>query len=116
MVFLFSSIMSDTNSKKLIDAIKQKGKNLEAEMSFFEHLEVLRWHLIRVAIAILVFMVLAFAFYDVLFDDIIMGPLRTDFWTYRMMCSLAEKFNLGADFCVQEIPINLINTELAGQF
>jgi sec-independent protein translocase protein TatC len=108
--------MSDTNSKKLLDAIKQKGKNLEAEMSFFEHLEVLRWHLIRVAIAVFVFMILSFIFYDFIFDDLIMGPLRTDFWTYRMMCLLAERFNLGADFCVQEIPINLINTELAGQF
>lgn len=117
MVFLFFNIMSETsNSKKLIDTIKQKGKNLEAEMSFFEHLEVLRWHLIRVAIAVLVFMGLAFGFYDFIFDDIIMGPLKTDFWTYRMMCQLAERFNLGADFCVQEIPINLINTELAGQF
>jgi len=104
------------SSKKLIDAIKEKGKNLEAEMSFFEHLEVLRWHLIRVAVAVIIFMGLSFAFYDFIFDDIIMGPLRSDFWTYRMMCELAEKFNLGAEFCVQDIPINLINTELAGQF
>src|SRR5690606_22158138 len=104
------------SSKKLIDAIKQKGKNLEAEMSFFEHLEVLRWHIIRVAIARSIFMVLAFTFYDFLFDDIIMGPLRTDFWTYRMMCLMAEKFSVGEDCCVKEIPINLINTELAGQF
>ena len=108
--------MSETNSKKLLDAIKQKGKNLEAEMSFFEHLEVLRWHLIRAAIAVFLFMVLAFIFYDFIFDDLIMGPLRTDFWTYRMMCQLADKFSLGPDFCVTEIPINLINTELAGQF
>ena len=108
--------MSETKSKKLLDTIKQKGKNLEAEMSFFEHLEVLRWHLIRVAIAIFIFMGLAFAFYDFIFDDIIMGPLRTDFWTYRMMCQIGEKFNMGPDFCVDHIPIVLINTQLAGQF
>lgn len=116
MVFLFFKIMSETKSKKLLDTIKQKGKNLEAEMSFFEHLEVLRWHLIRVAIAIFVFMALAFSFYDFIFDDIIMGPLKTDFWTYRMMCQLADKFSLGAEFCVDNIPITLINTQLAGQF
>ena len=114
--FCFSTIMSTTSSKKVLDAIKQKGKNLEAEMSFFEHLEVLRWHLIRAAIAVFLFMGLAFAFYDFIFDDIIMGPLRTDFWTYRMMCLAAEKFNLGAEFCVTEIPMILINTELGGQF
>jgi len=56
--------MSKLSGKKLIDAIKNKGKNLEAEMSFFDHLEVLRWHLIRSAIAIAVFMVVAFSFYD----------------------------------------------------
>ncbi|WP_028296985.1 twin-arginine translocase subunit TatC [Olivibacter sitiensis] len=108
--------MSDTNSKKLIDAIKDKGKSIEAEMSFFDHLEVLRWHLIRSAIAIIVFMGLAFAYYDFIFDKIIMGPKKVDFWTYRMMCLLSEKFHLGEDFCVKKINMNIINTDMAGQF
>lgn len=108
--------MSGKTENKLITAIKNKGKNLEAEMSFFEHLEVLRWHLIRSGIAILLFMGLAFSFYDFIFDQIILGPKKTDFWTYRMMCDLATRFNLGADFCVQEIPISIMNTQMAGQF
>jgi sec-independent protein translocase protein TatC len=45
-----------------------------------------------------------------------MGPGRTDFWTYRMMCLATEKFNLGADFCVKKLSFNIINTELGGQF
>ncbi|WP_134089899.1 twin-arginine translocase subunit TatC [Olivibacter sp. XZL3] len=108
--------MSEISGKKIIDTIKQKGKTIEAEMSFFDHLEVLRWHLIRSAIAIAVFMGLSFAFYDFIFDTIIMGPKKPDFWTYRMMCSIGEKFNLGPDFCVTDIPINIINTDMAGQF
>lgn len=107
--------MSKLSSKKLIAAIKDKGKNLEAEMSFFEHLEVLRWHLVRSAIAVGVFMVLAFAFYDFIFDDIVMGPKHADFWTYRMMCRLGEWLNIDG-FCVTEVPGIIINTQMAGQF
>jgi sec-independent protein translocase protein TatC len=102
--------------KDLIKAIKEKGKSLESEMSFFDHIEVLRWHLIRSAIAIVLFTILSFAFYDILFDTIIMGPKRPDFWTYRMMCQIGERFDLGPDFCITNIPGKIINTQLAGQF
>lgn len=107
--------MEKPSGKKLIQAIKDKGKNLEAEMSFFEHLEVLRWHLIRSVIAVVIFMVLAFAFYDFIFDDIVMGPKSPDFWTYRMMCRIGEWLNIEG-FCVTEVPGIIINTQMAGQF
>ena len=107
--------MSKLSGKNLIETIKNKGKNLEAEMSFFDHLEVLRWHLIRSAIAIVVFMVVAFSFYDFIFDDIIMGPKDANFWTYRMMCHIADWLNT-PDFCVTEVPGTIINTQMAGQF
>ena len=107
--------MSKFSGKNLIDTIKKKGKNLEAEMSFFDHLEVLRWHLIRSAIAITIFMVVAFSFYDFIFDDIIMGPKDANFLTYRVMCKIAEWLN-SPDFCVTEVPGTIINTQMAGQF
>lgn len=103
------------SSKKLIDSIKNKGKNLEAEMSFFEHLEVLRWHLIRSVIAIAVFAILAFAYNDFIINQVILGPKRLDFWTYRMMCKLGEVLSLD-ELCVKRIPFNLISTELTSQF
>jgi len=103
------------SSNKLIHAIKEKGKNLEAEMSFFEHLEVLRWHIIRAVIAVTIFAIISFTFYDFIFNDIIMGPKHLDFWTYRMMCKVGDLFHLDG-FCVEQIPFNIINTELAGQF
>jgi len=108
--------MSDNRSTDIIKAVRKKGQTLEAEMSFFDHLEELRWHLIRAAIGIVIFTVLAFVYYDWIFDTIIMGPKKPTFWTYRMMCLLGEKFNLGADFCIKSIPFKIINTELAGQF
>lgn len=100
----------------LVKAIKEKGKTLEAEMSFFDHLDVLRMHLIRSSIAIVLFTTLAFIYYDFIFGEIIMGPKSPQFWTYRMMCLVGEKFNMGPDFCVKDIPFNIINTEMAGQF
>ena len=100
--------MSDDN--KLVKAIKDKGKSLEAEMSFFDHLEALRWHLIRAAIAIVVFALVAFLNYHYIFNTYIMGPFRPDFWTYRMMCKLGE------GFCITKFNAEIINTEVAGQF
>ncbi|MDP9080358.1 MAG: twin-arginine translocase subunit TatC [Bacteroidota bacterium] len=109
--------------KKLIQAIQDKGNKLEGEMSFFEHLEALRWHLIRAALAIVVFSGLAFAYYDKIFNGIIMAPANTNFWTYRMMCGMGDLLHsilpslfAAKDFCVQSISIPLINTEMAGQF
>ncbi len=100
----------------LVKAIKDKGKFLQAEMSFFDHIDILRMHLIRSSIAIIIFTGLAFYFYDFIFDTIIMGPKNTNFWTYRMMCLIGDHFNLGPDFCVKSIPFNIINTDMAGQF
>ncbi len=108
--------MSTNRGTNLIESIKEKGKSYDAEMSFFDHLEVLRWHLVRSSIAIIIFTALAFTYYDVIFDQIIMGPKNPDFWTYRMMCMIGARFNLGPDFCIKDIPFNIINTDMAGQF
>jgi len=109
--------MSDNKAKDLIEAVKNKGKSLEAEMSFFDHIDVLRKHLLRALLAIVIFTSLAFYYYEYLFNTIIMGPKSPDFWTYRMMCKLAAQYpSLGADFCITQIKGKIINTEMAGQF
>jgi sec-independent protein translocase protein TatC len=105
--------MSKT-SDKIIKAIKDKGQSLEGEMSFFDHLEALRWHLIRSALAIVVFTIVAFVFYTWIYDNIIMAPSKETFWTFRMMCKLGAI--LHRDMCPGKINIQLINTEMAGQF
>ncbi|RAJ33399.1 twin-arginine translocase subunit TatC [Pedobacter cryoconitis] len=109
--------MSDNKAQDLIGAIKNKGKNLESEMSFFDHIDVLRKHLLRALLAIVIFTGLAFWYYDFLFNTIIMGPKSANFWTYRMMCKLVQVFpSLGSDFCITDIKGKIINTEMAGQF
>jgi sec-independent protein translocase protein TatC len=107
---------------KLIKAIRDKGNSMEGEMSFFEHLEALRWHFLRSAFAVLVFAIITFIYYDDIFNNIIMAPTHTDFWTYRMMCNAGaalQNFNSyfkAKSFCVEKINVKLINTDLAGQF
>jgi sec-independent protein translocase protein TatC len=108
---------------KLISSIREKGKSMQSEMSFFEHLEALRWHIIRTALFILVFAIVAFAYFKtIIFHDIILAPTRVDFWTYRMMCQMGNglhsvfSFINPDDFCVHAFKFNLINTEMAGQF
>lgn len=109
--------MSDNKAKDLIGAIKEKGKSLEAEMSFFDHIDVLRKHLLRALLVIVIFTAAAFWFYEFIFNTVIMGPKSPDFWTYRMMCKLVQQFpSLGSDFCITEIKGKIINTEMAGQF
>jgi sec-independent protein translocase protein TatC len=109
--------MSDNKTQNLIDSIKNKSKTIETEMSFFDHIDVLRKHLLRALLVTVIFTALAFWFYEFIFESVIMGPKKPDFWTYRMMCNLVESFpSLGSEFCITEINGKIINTEMAGQF
>ena len=67
----------------------------KTDMSFLEHLGVLRGHLIRSAIAVLVFTLLAFVNKSILFDDLLLASKEPDFITYRALCKVAELLNLG---------------------
>ena len=85
------------------------------EMSFLDHLEELRWHLIRSAIAIVFFMIFAFIFIGDIYNKVILAPAKPDFWTYRMMCKLAELVH-APGLCVQQLNFELMSREVSGQF
>jgi sec-independent protein translocase protein TatC len=82
----------------------------EGEMTFLQHLEVLRWHLVRSVSAIMIFAIVAFFAKEFIFDTILLGPKSGDFWTYRMAC---KYLNL---LCMTEVPFELINISMSGQF
>ena len=109
--------MSDNKAKDLIGAIKEKSRTIEAEMSFFDHIDVLRKHLLRALAVVLVFTAGAFYYTDFIFNTVIMGPKDPSFWTYRMMCKLYERFpSIGEEFCIKTLDAKIINTEMSGQF
>jgi sec-independent protein translocase protein TatC len=92
----------------------KKGKNGEKEMSFLEHLEELRWHIIRSILAVVFFMIIAFVFKNILFNVIILGPKSPDFITNRLLCQLGEYLNSPA-LCINTKPLNLISIKMSGQ-
>lgn len=94
---------------------KSKTKVQEVEMSFLEHLEVLRWHLIRAFGSIFVFAILAFINKEFIFDKLIMAPKLPTFWTNRMFAKAADF--LGADSLrINTHELHLISISMAGQF
>ena len=87
----------------------------EKYLPFWEHLEVLRRHLIRSLVAILAIALIAFLAKDFVFHTLILGPSRPDFWTYRMLSQLGSWMNTPA-LCIQQLPFTLQSRQLAGQF
>jgi sec-independent protein translocase protein TatC len=85
-------------------------------MSFLEHLEILRWHLIRSSFALITMALIAFFAKTFLFDVIIFGPKQPDFITYEVFCSLSRKISDVELFCLSEMPFKILNTKMAGQF
>ncbi|TLX77746.1 twin-arginine translocase subunit TatC [Labilibacter sediminis] len=87
----------------------------QEEMTFLEHLEELRWHLVRSFISVFVVAVLAFLYKEILFDVIIFGPSNPDFLTNALLTKLAVKFDMPALSINQEV-IQFQNILMAGQF
>ena len=85
------------------------------EMSFIEHLEELRWHVIRAVGAILIFTIAAFIYIEEIYDKIILGPSKSDFWTYRMLCKIAA-FTGAEGLWMDKLDFELQSREMAGQF
>lgn len=87
----------------------------DKEMSFFDHLDALRKHLVRSAYAIVVLSIVGFFYSDFIFHQVILGPLRNDFISYKAICALSHKLYNNDQFCVGNLDVPLINLEMAGQ-
>jgi sec-independent protein translocase protein TatC len=90
-------------------------RNQYAEMSFLEHLEELRWHIIRSVLAIVIFAVVAFILKDLIFGTIILKPRTPEFWTNRMLARLGDLVSTEA-LKINQQPLELISIKIAGQF
>jgi sec-independent protein translocase protein TatC len=88
----------------------------EKEMSFLDHLEELRWHVIRSVIAIMVFTILGFVYVKWIFTNIILAPAKSDFLTWRLLCKLGHAVDKVDLLCIQDIPLELQSRYMTGQF
>ena len=86
------------------------------EMGFFDHIDELRKHIIRSVVAILIGAVIVFLNKHLLFDVILFGPMRLDFWTYKQMCDISYKLTGTDQYCMKEMGFVLSNIDITGQF
>lgn len=90
-------------------------KNIN-EMSFLDHLEDLRWHLIRIVIAVIATATAAFFAKSFIFDVLLLGPKQADFITYEVLCKMVKSLGMGDDFCFKELPFRIQSRTMSGQF
>ena len=88
----------------------------ENEMSFLDHLEELRWHLIRAVLAVVIAGSIAFVLKSFIFDVLLFGPAKGDFFSYRVLCKLSGIFGIDGGFCDQEMPFRIQSRTMGGQF
>lgn len=88
----------------------------EKEMSFVEHLEELRLHLIRIAIAIVCAGVFIFFATKAIFTNVIFGPLNENFLTYELMCKLSHWLSLGDQMCYIPAKVDLVTFDMGEAF
>ncbi|NHM00961.1 twin-arginine translocase subunit TatC [Flavobacterium difficile] len=93
---------------------KKNKKNIN-EMTFLDHLEELRWLLVRSSAAILIGGAIAYFFNEFIFNTIIFGPMKGDFITYQFFCDLANTYDLDKSFCDTTLNFSIQNTEIEGQ-
>jgi len=84
-------------------------------MAFTDHIEDLRWHIIRSLIVIIIAAVCVFIKIEWIFEHIILGPAHKDFISYTWFCDLSRILHIQS-LCLDEIKIKFQNTTLAGQF
>lgn len=84
-------------------------------MAFTDHIEELRWHLIRAISAIAIAAIVVFFNIEWIFTHVILGPAKADFISYSWLCQLGRA--IGTDvLCMGDMELMFQNTELSGQF
>ena len=84
-------------------------------MSFLDHLEELRWHIIRALGAVMVAATAAFLAKGFIFDILIFGPTKADFFTYEFLCNASKLLGFES-FCDTNFDFEVQSRTMAGQF
>ena len=100
--------MEEVNTNK-------KQKSAEKEMTFWDHLEELRWHIVRSFLAVVILAIVAFLNRNIIFDLIILAPKDSDFITNRVLCQVADFLSLPS-LCIDNLSLSIINIKMSGQF
>ncbi len=93
----------------------KRGHAKQAQMAFIDHIEELRWHIIRAILAILIASAYCFFNIEWIFTNIILGPTQNDFISYQYLNKLGELLHIDV-LKLKDMSIQFQNTELSGQF
>lgn len=105
-----------TNNSQKEDIVVNDQPGDEAGLTFWGHLEVLRWSLFRVAIVVFVAMIGWFIVMPDIFKPFVLGPTTSDFFLYKLMGSLGDWIPFMPDFSNDEYCVDIININVASQF
>jgi len=94
---------------------KHNNSEKEKVMTFWDHLDELRLHIVRSLIAVVVLAIVAFLNRHFIFDSVILAPSSSDFFTNRALCKVGEWLSLNA-LCVEDMKLEIINIKMSGQF
>lgn len=84
-------------------------------MGFLDHVEALRWHIVRSAVVIVIAAIAVFIKIEWIFDRVILGPAHDDFISYKWFCAMGRLFHYDS-FCLDKIKMEFQNTAVTGQF
>ncbi len=103
--------------KNFFKRLTNKGQQEEqTEMTFMDHLEALRWHLMRSVIVWLAAAITIFVFIDWVYDNIITAPSRVDFVTYGALCRFGHWLGVGDGLCMPPVKIDYQINVVNGTF
>lgn len=113
----YNILATTTERKSFFKRIRGAESEQDAgEMSFIDHLEALRWHIVRAAAAILLAAIAIFVFRDWVFDNIVLAPASKEFVSYTNLCRFSHWAYLGDALCMPPIDIKFLYTSVTGPF
>lgn len=100
----------------LLDFLNKRKRNDSDEMSFIDHLEELRWHIIRAVIAVVIGAIIVFIYSDFVVEHILFAPTKSDFISAQWLCSLGKGIGIGDTLCFKQVQAKFLETTMTGQF
>ncbi len=95
--------------------LAKRSAGADGEMAFVDHIEALRWHIVRALVAIIICTIGVFINIEWIFDKVILGPASADFIAYKWLCSLGKLLHIDV-LCMDAVNVQFQNTQLSGQF
>jgi sec-independent protein translocase protein TatC len=111
-------LAEQTSDRKSFFKRIQSGKEgtSKEEMTFFDHIEELRWHIVRSLLVWASAAISIFVFRGFIFDDVILAPTKSNFVSYQALCRFGKWLYLGDAFCMPPVVIDFQYNTVTGPF